>query len=46
MALLAAVVAISLIGHGAWQGWWPAAIGAAIVWLRAAEDIDAPRETG
>ena len=46
MALLAAVVAISLVGHGAWQGWWPAAIGAAVVWLRAAEDIDAPRETG
>ncbi|HEX2724350.1 MAG TPA: O-antigen ligase family protein [Beijerinckiaceae bacterium] len=46
MAVLAAVVAISLVGHGAWQGWWPAAIGAAIVWLQAAEDIDAPRETG
>jgi O-antigen ligase len=46
MALLAAVTGISLIGHGAWQGWWPAAIGAAVVWLRAAEDIDAPRETG
>ena len=46
MALLAAITAISLVGHGAWQGWWPAAIGAAVVWLRAAEDIDAPRETG
>jgi hypothetical protein len=45
MALLAAVTAISLVGHGAWQGWWPAAIGTAVVWLLAAEDIDAPRET-
>lgn len=34
--LLAAVVAVSLVGHGAWQGWWPAAIGAAVVWLRLA----------
>ena len=24
----------SLVGHGAWQGWWAAAIGAAIVWFR------------
>lgn len=37
-ALVAAVAAVSLVGHGAWQGWWPAAIGAAIVWLRIAEE--------
>jgi O-antigen ligase len=37
LALFGAVAAISLIGHGAWQGWWPAAVGAAVVWLRSAE---------
>ena len=41
LGLFAAVAAVSLVGHGAWQGWWPAAIGAAIIWLRAA---DARRE--
>jgi O-antigen ligase len=34
LALVAAVAAVSMVGHGAWQGWWAAAIGAAIVWLR------------
>lgn len=34
LALVAAVSAVALVGHGAWQGWWAAAIGAAIVWLR------------
>lgn len=38
MALVAASAAVSLVGHGAWQGWWPAAIGAAVVWLRIAEE--------
>jgi O-antigen ligase len=33
-ALLAAGLADSLVGQGAWQGWWPAAIGAALVWFR------------
>ena len=39
LALLAAVTAVSLVGHGAWQAWWPAAIAAAIVWLRAAHEL-------
>jgi O-antigen ligase len=39
LALLAAVAAVSLVGHGAWQGWWPAAIGAAVVWLRASHVV-------
>jgi exopolysaccharide production protein ExoQ len=39
LALLAAVAAVSLVGHGAWQAWWPAAIGAAVVWLRAAREV-------
>lgn len=29
LALYAAILAVSLVGHGAWQGWWPAAIGVA-----------------
>jgi O-antigen ligase len=35
LALLAGVAAVSLVGHGAWQGWWAAAVGAAIVWFRS-----------
>jgi len=34
LALLAAAVSVSLVGHGLWQGWWAAAIGAAIVFFR------------
>lgn len=37
-ALVAAASAVSLVGHGAWQGWWPAAIGAAVVWFRMADE--------
>jgi O-antigen ligase len=33
-AVLAAAVSVSLVGHGLWQGWWAAVIGAAIVCLR------------
>lgn len=43
LALGAAILAISLVGHGAWQGWWPAAIGAALVWFRIANRQDAER---
>lgn len=39
LALVAAMAAVSLVGHGAWQGWWPAAIGAAVVWLRASREV-------
>lgn len=39
LTLVAAIVVVSLVGHGAWQGWWPAAVGAAIVWLRAAREV-------
>jgi O-antigen ligase len=41
LALFAAVEAVSLVGHGAWQGWWPAAIGAAVVWFRAGREQSA-----
>ena len=36
LALLVGVEAASLVGHGAWQGWWAAAIGAAMIWFRVA----------
>jgi O-antigen ligase len=38
LALAAGVVTVMLVGHGAWQGWWPAAIGAAAVWLRLGKE--------
>lgn len=33
LACLAAMAGIALVGHGAWQGWWIAAIGATVVWF-------------
>lgn len=35
LSLLALVAAVSLVGHGAWQGWWAAAVGAAVAWFRS-----------
>ena len=37
LALAAGGLAASLVGQGAWQGWWPAGIGASLVWFRLAE---------
>lgn len=37
LALMASAVAVAIIGHGAWQGWWVSALGASIVWLLAAK---------
>ncbi len=39
LALLAGIVPVSLVGHGAWQGWWAASLGAAIIWMEAASRI-------
>ena len=39
LALFSAIATVSLVGHGAWQGWWPAAIGAAIVWFRLTDRL-------
>jgi O-antigen ligase len=33
-AALAAILAVALVGHGAWQGWWLALLGATIIWFR------------
>ncbi len=46
-AILASAGAIMLVGHGAWQGWWIATLGAAAIWTglgRAYSDADAPRK--
>jgi exopolysaccharide production protein ExoQ len=34
LAFLAIVASVSLIGHGAWQGWWASSVAASLVWLR------------
>jgi O-antigen ligase len=39
LALLAAAAAIALVGHGAWQGWWAATLGSAVVWFRSADRL-------
>jgi O-antigen ligase len=40
LACLAAVMAIAAVGHGAWQGWWIAVLGAAILLFRLAGDTE------
>ena len=35
LSLIGGVAAVALVGHGAWQGWWAAAIGGAILWMLA-----------
>jgi O-antigen ligase len=37
LALLAGAAAVALVGHGAWQGWWAASLGAAIIWMSATD---------
>jgi hypothetical protein len=48
LAAMACAVAIAAVGHGAWQGWWIAALASCIIWFRvfdawAAQDIRARR---
>lgn len=42
LALFAAAFSIATVGHGAWQGWWIAGLGAAILWF----GIDAASRQG
>jgi O-antigen ligase len=35
MALIAGAATVALVGHGAWQGWWAASLGGAILWMLA-----------
>jgi len=37
LALMAGAGAVALVGHGAWQGWWAASLGGAILWLIASQ---------
>ena len=39
LTLLLGAAGIALVGHGAWQGWWAAALGATLVWLRCVERL-------
>lgn len=39
LTLLVGAAGIALVGHGAWQGWWAAALGATLVWLRCIERL-------
>ncbi|QEL22790.1 O-antigen ligase domain-containing protein [Bosea sp. F3-2] len=33
LAMFASAFTISVVGHGAWQGWWIAVLGAGILWF-------------
>lgn len=33
LAAIAAIIVIAQVGHGAWQGWWLAILGAAAIWF-------------
>lgn len=48
LALMVGAAAVALVGHGAWQGWWAAALGAAVVWFRFADRVlgEAPPAAG
>jgi O-antigen ligase len=35
LSLFAGAAAAAMVGHGAWQGWWAASLGAAVVWMLA-----------
>ncbi|WP_375461505.1 O-antigen ligase family protein [uncultured Enterovirga sp.] len=37
-AMIASAGAIMLVGHGLWQGWWGAVIGASAIWLARLPD--------
>lgn len=38
LALFATVFSIATVGHGAWQGWWIAGLGAAILWFENSDE--------
>ncbi|WP_445501777.1 O-antigen ligase family protein [Microvirga sp. G4-2] len=45
MALIAGAGPVALVGHGAWQGWWAASLGAAIIWMQAASRFQTETES-
>ncbi|MGO4388801.1 O-antigen ligase family protein [Microvirga sp. 2YAF29] len=36
LGIIAGAAPVALVGHGAWQGWWAASLGAAMIWTLAA----------
>jgi O-antigen ligase len=46
LALLAGAGLAALVGHGAWQGWWIAAIGAALTLFRTMDQETAHASSG
>ena len=36
LGLVGSCTAVAFVEHGAWQGWWIAAVGAAVAWTREA----------
>lgn len=42
-AMVASAAAVMLVGHGIWQGWWSAVLGASAVWLARLPDPEPAR---
>lgn len=45
LAWIASITFVAIVGHGAWQGWWFAAIGAGMTWFRAERTEAAMRKS-
>ncbi|AOO81687.1 O-antigen ligase family protein [Bosea vaviloviae] len=43
LAVVAAALGVASVGHGAWQGWWIAALGATAIWFMSIRQNDAGR---
>ena len=49
LALIAGTMAVAVVGHGAWQGWWIASLGASVIVFRSAAEsrvVRAAAQTG
>ncbi|MGO4740882.1 O-antigen ligase family protein [Bosea sp. 2KB_26] len=46
LALFAAAFVMASVGHGAWQGWWIAALAAAALWFESGRDVGRGAEHG
>ena len=43
LALFAGAFSVASVAHGAWQGWWIAALAAAVVWFWCGRDAQGNR---
>ncbi|MDR6874817.1 hypothetical protein J2Y55_005855 [Bosea sp. BE125] len=43
LAVITAALGVASVGHGAWQGWWIAALGATAIWFMSIGRNDAKR---